>query len=39
MSGTGKARIQHPAPEFSAKAVNPDGEFVDLKLSDYRGRF
>lgn len=39
MSGTGKARIQSPAPEFSAKAVSTTGEFVDLKLSDYRGKW
>lgn len=31
-----KAFIQNPAPPFSAKAVQ-DGEFVDIKLSDYKG--
>jgi hypothetical protein len=32
-----KAFIQKPAPEFSAKAVAKNGEFVDIKLSDYKG--
>lgn len=33
----GKAQIGKPAPDFTAKAVMPDGQFKDLKLSDYRG--
>jgi alkyl hydroperoxide reductase subunit AhpC len=32
-----KAFIQKPAPAFSAKAVDKTGEFVDIKLSDYKG--
>lgn len=32
-----KAFIQKPAPAFSAKAVDKFGEFVDIKLSDYKG--
>lgn len=33
----GKAHIGKLAPDFTAKAVMPDGQFQDLKLSDYRG--
>lgn len=33
----GKAQIGKLAPDFTAKAVMPDGQFQDLKLSDYRG--
>lgn len=33
-----KAFIQKPAPSFNAKAVLK-GEFVDIKLSDYKGSF
>uniref|UniRef100_A0AAQ5XUE9 thioredoxin-dependent peroxiredoxin n=1 Tax=Amphiprion ocellaris TaxID=80972 RepID=A0AAQ5XUE9_AMPOC len=32
----GNARIGKLAPDFTAKAVMPDGQFNDLKLSDYR---
>ena len=32
-----KAFIQKPAPAFSAKAIDKSGEFVDIKLSDYKG--
>ena len=32
-----KAQIQKPAPPFSGTAINKHGEFVDLKLSDYKG--
>ena len=32
------ARVQAPAPKFSAKAVL-DGEFKDISLSDYRGQY
>ncbi|XP_058251992.1 peroxiredoxin-1 [Hemibagrus wyckioides] len=35
----GKAQIGKPAPDFTAKAVMPDGQFKDLKLSDYRGKY
>eukprot|EP01013_Petalomonas_cantuscygni_P040493 TRINITY_DN72503_c0_g1_i1.p2 TRINITY_DN72503_c0_g1~~TRINITY_DN72503_c0_g1_i1.p2 ORF type:complete len:231 (+),score=39.48 TRINITY_DN72503_c0_g1_i1:185-877(+) len=28
-----------PAPQFSATAVNADGTFVDVKLSDYTGKY
>ncbi|CAB3991898.1 oxire in [Paramuricea clavata] len=34
-----KAFIQKPAPAFSAKAVDKTGEFVDIKLSDYKGKY
>ena len=34
----GKAHIGMLAPDFTAKAVMPDGQFDDLKLSDYRGK-
>lgn len=34
----GNAKIGKPAPDFTAKAVMPDGQFSDLKLSDYRGK-
>lgn len=33
----GKAQIGKLAPDFTAKAVMQDGQFQDLKLSDYRG--
>lgn len=32
-------RIQHPAPEFTATAVMPDGTFKDVSLSDYKGKY
>lgn len=32
-----KAFIQKPAPAFAGTAVNHHGEFIDLKLSDYKG--
>lgn len=32
-----KAFIQKPAPPFSGTAVNHYGEFVDIKLSDFKG--
>lgn len=32
-----KAFIQKPAPPFSGTAVNSYGEFIDVKLSDYKG--
>uniref|UniRef100_A0A8C3FYU2 Peroxiredoxin-1 n=1 Tax=Cyclopterus lumpus TaxID=8103 RepID=A0A8C3FYU2_CYCLU len=35
----GKAQIGKLAPDFTAKAVMPDGQFNDLKLSDYRGKY
>lgn len=33
-----KAQISKPAPDWSGKAV-VDGEFKDVKLSDYRGKY
>ncbi|NWI45436.1 PRDX1 protein, partial [Picathartes gymnocephalus] len=36
---SGKAFIGKPAPDFTAKAVMPDGQFKDIKLSDYRGKY
>uniref|UniRef100_A0A3B3SHL2 thioredoxin-dependent peroxiredoxin n=1 Tax=Paramormyrops kingsleyae TaxID=1676925 RepID=A0A3B3SHL2_9TELE len=35
----GKAEIGKPAPDFTAKAVMPGGQFKDVKLSDYRGKY
>lgn len=32
------ASIQTMAPDFIAKAVMPDGEIADVRLSDYRGK-
>lgn len=34
-----KARVTKPAPHFEAKAVSTDGQFVDIKLSDYKGKY
>ncbi|XP_068677081.1 peroxiredoxin-1-like isoform X1 [Montipora capricornis] len=34
-----KAFIQKPAPPFSGTAVNTFGEFIDIKLSDYQGKY
>lgn len=34
---SGNAKIGQPAPDFSATAV-VDGQFKDLKLSDYKGK-
>ncbi|XP_071481769.1 peroxiredoxin-1-like [Diadema antillarum] len=36
---SGKARVQDPAPYFEGTAVSVDGEFVDVKLSDYKGKY
>uniref|UniRef100_H0XHF7 Peroxiredoxin-1 n=1 Tax=Otolemur garnettii TaxID=30611 RepID=H0XHF7_OTOGA len=35
----GNAKIGHPAPNFKATAVMPDGQFKDSSLSDYRGNY
>jgi len=32
------ARVQHPAPEFKGTAV-VDGQFKDIQLSDYKGKY
>ncbi|XP_786503.3 peroxiredoxin [Strongylocentrotus purpuratus] len=34
-----KARVQDPAPYFEGTAVSTTGEFVDVKLSDYKGKY
>jgi alkyl hydroperoxide reductase subunit AhpC len=31
--------VTHPAPDFSAQAVMPDGQFKQVSLSDYRGKY
>ncbi len=31
--------VQHPAPDFKAQAVMPDGSFKEVSLSDYRGKY
>jgi len=35
----GKAFVTKPAPYFEGKAVATDGEFKDVKLSDYKGKY
>ncbi|KAG8437036.1 hypothetical protein GDO86_007933 [Hymenochirus boettgeri] len=35
----GNAKIGKLAPDFTATAVMPDGQFKDLKISDYRGKY
>lgn len=35
---SGNAKIGHPAPNFKATAVMPDGQFRDISLSDYKGK-
>lgn len=35
---SGKAFIGKPAPDFTATAVMPDGQFKDIKLADYKGK-
>lgn len=35
---SGNAFIGKPAPDFTATAVMPDGQFKDIKLSDYKGK-
>merc|ERR1719378_1459347 len=34
-----KAAIQKPAPHFQGTAVTPEGDFIDVKLSDYKGKY
>ncbi|XP_010168651.1 peroxiredoxin-1 isoform X1 [Antrostomus carolinensis] len=36
---SGNAFIGKPAPDFTATAVMPDGQFKDIKLSDYKGKY
>ncbi|CAK7308384.1 PRDX1 [Vulpes lagopus] len=36
---SGNARIGHPAPNLKATAVLPGGQFKDLSLSDYKGKY
>ncbi len=33
------ARVQHPAPEFRAQAVDVNGAFKEIALSDYKGKY
>ncbi|XP_038269932.1 peroxiredoxin-1 [Dermochelys coriacea] len=35
----GNAFIGKPAPSFKATAVMPDGQFKDIALSDYKGKY
>lgn len=35
---SGNAKIGQPAPDFKATAV-VDGQFKDIKLSDYKGKY
>jgi len=34
-----KAFVTQPAPDFEATAVSPNGEFTQVKLSDYKDRY
>jgi len=34
-----KAFVTKPAPYFEGQAVATDGEFIDVKLSDYKGKY
>ncbi|XP_002165222.1 peroxiredoxin-2 isoform X1 [Hydra vulgaris] len=34
-----KAFIQKPAPHFEGTAVSPSGDFIEVKLSDYKGKY
>ncbi|XP_062987949.1 peroxiredoxin-1-like [Elgaria multicarinata webbii] len=36
---SGKAYIGKPAPDSQATVVMPDGQFKDIKLSNYRGKY
>eukprot|EP00069_Balaena_mysticetus_P009610 bmy_20343T0 len=36
---SGNAKIGHRAPKFKATAVMPDGQFKDISLSDYKGKY
>ncbi|ERE50292.1 peroxiredoxin-1, partial [Cricetulus griseus] len=36
---SGNAKIGHPAPNFKATAVLPDGQFKNISLSEYRGKY
>ena len=38
MATSGEARIQHQAPDFTAKAL-VNGDFQDITLSDFRGSY
>lgn len=31
--------VTQPAPDFKAQAVMPDGQFKEVSLSDYKGKF
>ena len=31
--------VQQQAPDFKAQAVMPDGQFKEISLSDYRGKY
>jgi len=31
--------VQQPAPDFTSKAVMPNGEFKELSLADYKGKY
>ncbi|KAF5914199.1 hypothetical protein HPG69_005048 [Diceros bicornis minor] len=36
---SGNAKIGHPARNFKATDVMPDGQFKDISLSDYKGKY
>uniref|UniRef100_A0A8C2XZ64 Peroxiredoxin-1 n=1 Tax=Capra hircus TaxID=9925 RepID=A0A8C2XZ64_CAPHI len=36
---SGNAKIGHRAPQFKATAVMPDGQFKDISLADYKGKY
>ncbi|XP_069495811.1 peroxiredoxin-like [Ambystoma mexicanum] len=35
----GRAQLTKPAPDFQATALMPDGQFKQLRLSDYKGKY
>ncbi|XP_045151846.1 peroxiredoxin-1-like [Echinops telfairi] len=36
---SGTAKTGHPAPNIKAIAVMPDGQFKDISLTDYKGKY
>lgn len=39
MSGLGELKLCKPAPAFSGTCVSPAGDFAEIKLSDYKGKY
>ena len=36
---SGNVKIGHPAPQFKATTIMPDGQFKGISLSDHKGRY